>query len=149
VIAYDAAKLGSVGQLAMKRYLLLVLATLIFCSMQVSAKPVVKTLDCGKQGVGTAAKAEMALAGSIYTVSVTFFGQEPSKSEMDRVLRECVAAAAKIDSKKDILATPWLRANVKDNPLKDKMLSPYGAMSAIAFEASGQKVVVREAKPAR
>ena len=91
----------------------------------------------------------MALAGSIYTVSVTFFGQEPSKSEMDRVLRECVAAAAKIDSKKDILATPWLRANVKDSPLKDKMLSPYGAMSAIVFEASGQKVVVREPKPTR
>jgi hypothetical protein len=63
----------------------------------------------------------------------------------------------KIDSKKDILATPWFRANVNDNPLKDKMLSPYGAqrqdaesygaMSAIVFEASGQKVVVTEPKP--
>jgi hypothetical protein len=89
----------------------------------------------------------MALAGSIYTVSVTFFGQEPSKSEMDRILRECIAAAAKIDSKKDILATPWLRANVNDNPVKDRMLSPYGLMSAIVFQASGQKVVVHAAKP--
>jgi hypothetical protein len=133
----------------MKRYLLLVLAALILCSMQVSAKPVVKTLDCGKQGTGTAAKAEMARAGSIYTVSVTFFGQEPSKSEMDRILRECLAAAAKIDSKDDILATPWLRANAKDNPLKDKMLSPYGAVSAIVFESSSQNVVVHEAKPTR
>jgi hypothetical protein len=87
----------------MKRYLLLVLAALILCSMQVSAKPVVKTLDCGKQGAGTAARAEMALAGSIYTVSVTFFGQEPSKSEMDRVLRECVAAAEKSIRKKILL----------------------------------------------
>jgi hypothetical protein len=133
----------------MKRYLLLVLAALILCSMQVSAKPVVKTLDCGKQGTGTAAKAEMARAGSIYAVSVTFFGQEPSKSEMDRILRECLAAVAKIDSKKDILATPWLRANAKDNPLKDKMLSPYGAMSAIVFESSSQNVVVHEATPTR
>jgi hypothetical protein len=104
-------------------------------------------LDCGKQSAGTAARAEMALAGSIYTVSVTFFGQEPSKSEMDRILRECIAAAAKIDSKKDILATPWLRANVNDNPVKDRMLSPYGLMSAIVFQASGQKVVVHAAKP--
>ena len=133
----------------MKRYPLIVLATLILCSMQVSAKPVVRTLDCGKLGAGTAARAEMALAGSIYTVSVTFFGQEPSKSEMDRVLRECVAAAGKIDSKKDIIATPWLRANVKDNPRKDRMLSPYGVMSAIVFESSSQNVVVHEAKPTR
>jgi hypothetical protein len=66
---------------------------------------------------------------------------------MDRILRECIAAAVKIDSKKDILATPWFRANVKDNPLKDKMLSPYGAMSVIVFDASGQKVVVTEPKP--
>src|ERR1700682_2042027 len=131
----------------MKRYRLFGLATLILCSLQVSAKQVLKTLDCGKQIVGTAARAEMALAGSIYTVSVTFFGQEPSKSEMDRILRECIAAAAKIDSKKDILATPWLRANVKDNPVKDRMLSPYGLMSAIVFESSSQKVVVHEAKP--
>ena len=131
----------------MKQYLLWALAILILCSTQVSAKPVVKTLDCGKQIVGTAARAEMALAGSIYTVSVTFFGQEPSKSEMDRILRECIAAAAKIDSKKDILATPWLRANVNDNPVKDRMLSPYGLMSAIVFQASGQKVVVHAAKP--
>ena len=130
----------------MKRYLLFVLATLILCSLQVSAKPVVKMLDCGKQSAGTAARAEMALAGSIYTVSVTFFGQEPSKSEMDRILRECIAAAAKIDSKKDILATPWLRANVNDNPVKDRMLSPYGLTSAIVFESSSQKVVVHEAK---
>jgi len=106
-------------------------------------------LDCGKHSAGTAARAEMAVAGSIYTVSVTFFGQEPSKSEMDRILRECIATAVKIDSKKDILATPWFRANLKDNPLKDKMLSPYGLMSAIVFESSGQKIVVREAKPTR
>ena len=129
----------------MKRYLLFVLATLILCSLQVSAKPVVKMLDCGKQSAGTAARAEMALAGSIYTVSVTFFGQEPSKSEMDRILRECIAAAATIDSKKDILATPF-RANVNDNPVKDRMLSPYGLTSAIVFESSSQKVVVHEAK---
>ena len=134
---------------AMKRHLLLVLATLIICSMQVAAKPVAKTFDCGKQNLKTAATAEMALSGSIYTVSVTFFGQEPSKSEMDRILRECIASAAKIDSKKDILATPWLRANVNDNPVKDRMLSPYGLMSAIVFESSSQKVVVREAKPTR
>ena len=133
----------------MKRYLLLVLASVILCSMQVSAKPVVKALDCGKQNAGTGASAEMALAGSIYTVSVTFFGQEPSKSEMDRILRDCIAAAVKIDSKKDILATPWFRANLKDNPRKDKMLSPYGLMSAIVFESSGQRIVVREAKPTR
>jgi hypothetical protein len=133
----------------MKRCLLFVLATLILCSLQVSAKPVVKMLDCGKHSAGTAARAEMAVAGSIYTVSVTFFGQEPSKSEMDRILRECIASAAKIDSKKDILATPWLRANVNDNPVKDRMLSPYGLMSAIVFESSSQKVVVREAKPTR
>jgi len=106
-------------------------------------------LDCGKQSAGTAARAEMAAAGSIYTVSVTFFGQEPSKSEMDRILRECIATAVKIDSKKDILATPWFRANLKYNPLKDKMLSPYGVMSAIVFESSGQKITVREAKPMR
>src|SRR6266478_5179163 len=129
----------------MKRCLLFVLATLILCSLQVSAKPVVKTLDCGKQSAGTARRAEMALAGSIYTVSVTFFGQEPSKSEMDRILRECIAAAAKIDSKKDILATPWLRANVKDKPANDKLLSPYGAMSALIFESSSRNVVLHEA----
>ena len=133
----------------MKRCLLFVLATLILCSLPVSAKPVVKMLDCGKHSAGTAARAEMAVAGSIYTVSVTFFGQEPSKSEMDRILRECIASAAKIDSKKDILATPWLRANVNDNPVKDRMLSPYGLMSAIVFESSSQKVVVREAKQTR
>jgi len=80
-------------------------------------------------------------------LSVTFFGQEPSKSEMDRILRECIAAAATIDSRKDILAAPWLRANVNDNPVKDRMLSPYGLMSAIVFQASGQKVVVHAAKP--
>ena len=127
-----------------RRYI--VLATLIICSMQVAAKPVAKTLDCGKQNLKTAGTAEMALSGTIYTVSVTFFGQEPSKSEMDRILRECIAAAIKIDSKKDILATPWLRSNPKDNPTEDKMLSPYGLMSAIVFESSGQKVVVHEAK---
>jgi hypothetical protein len=64
---------------------------------------------------------------------------------MDRILRECIAAAATIDSKKDILATPF-RANVNDNPVKDRMLSPYGLTSAIVFESSSQKVVVHEAK---
>jgi hypothetical protein len=71
--------------------------------MQVSAKPVVKTLDCGKQGTGQAAKAEMALAGSIYTVSITFFGQEPSKSEMDRVLRGASLRPQKSIRKKILL----------------------------------------------
>ena len=64
---------------------------------------------------------------------------------MDRILRECIAAAATIDSKKDILATPF-RANVNDNPVKDRMLSPYGLTAAIVFESSSQKVVVHEAK---
>ena len=37
--------------------------------MQVAAKPVAKTLDCGKQNLKTAATAEMALSGSIYKLT--------------------------------------------------------------------------------
>jgi hypothetical protein len=59
--------------------------------MQVSAKPVVKNLDCGRQTAGKAAKAEMALAGSIYTLSVTFFGQE-SRRGITKLVRAVLNA---------------------------------------------------------
>ena len=93
--------------------------------------------------------AEIALSGSIYMLGVTFVSREPSKMEIDRILRECLAVAAKIDSKKDILATPWLRVNAKDNPSNDRRLAPYGVMSSLIFEASSQKIVIHDARPLR
>jgi hypothetical protein len=42
----------------------------------------------------------------VYTLDVTFPGQPPAAA-VDKVLRDCLAAAVRKDSTSDIVVTPW------------------------------------------
>ena len=124
----------------MKHTLSLVVAALAVTLLQSSqpalSKDKVQKLSCTK-GTPTKADAELTYveSQSIYTLNVTFIATRPSSKSIDPLQRACLAEAVKTDSSKDILVTPWFRAKVTDKPNDDEMLSPYGSLTNLIYEA--------------
>jgi hypothetical protein len=83
---------------------------------------------------------------------VTFPGQPPAVA-VDKVLRDCLAAAVRKDSTSDIVVTPWYRANRGASANDDEALSPYGALANLVYEAASKTTrvktvtLVKAAKP--
>ena len=96
------------------------------------------------QGVKTEAEVEDVPSQKIYNVHVTFLGKKPTDKEIDRVLRDCLTVAAKRDTTKDILASPWFRKRPQGNKNDDELLRPYGSMKYLSFKADDKSIGVRE-----
>ena len=77
-------------------------------------------------------------------LNVAFVEKQPPAEEIDRILRACVGAAAQVDPTHDILGTAWFRRSARDNPLDDEIISNYGALSYLSYQASTKTIAVRE-----
>jgi hypothetical protein len=111
------------------------------------AGPGATPLTCAAApGIKTESKIQFVPSQGIYTVDVTFIGKRPSDKEIDRILRDCVAVAAKRDGTKDILGSPWFRKRVGDNPNNDDLLHPYEGLRYLSYEAASKNIGVRELK---
>ena len=102
-------------------------------------------LTCGKiSGTRTEAEFKSVPSQGIYTLNVSFIVKRPAVKDIDHALRECLAMAVKQDGSKDILVTPWLRKSEKDNPNDDAMLSPYGSLTNLIYEASTKSIKIHK-----
>ena len=102
-------------------------------------------LTCGKiSGTRTEAEFKSVPSQGIYTLNVSFIVKRPAVKDIDRALRECLAMAVKQDGSKDILVTPWFRKSEKDNPNDDAMLSPYGSLTNLIYEASTKLIKIHK-----
>ena len=103
------------------------------------------TLTCGKiSGTRTEAEFKSVPSQGIYTLNVSFIVKRPAVKDIDHALRECLAMAVKQDGSKDILVTPWFRRSEKDNPNDDAMLSPYGSLANLIYEASTKSIKIHK-----
>jgi hypothetical protein len=128
------------------QYFLLVTFILSLVSFHASAATVTPLACTSASGIHTQAEIELVASEKIYNVNVNFIGKRPSNKEIDRVLRDCVSAAIKLDGTKDILGSPWLRKSAKDNPRDDELLQPYPGLKYLSYEASSKSISVRELK---
>lgn len=123
-------------------------AVLLGANQALFASPGTTRLKCASvPGIKTEAEVEFVSSQRSYLVSVTFIAKVPSSKDVDRVLRNCVAAAVKRDGTKEILGTPWFRKHVSDNPDDDGLLQPYGDLKYLVYDAASKKIVIRELKP--
>ena len=111
------------------------------------AKPPTINLKCGKLPNYKIESERQYLSkasggGDIYTINVTFISNKPHNKKIDRILRECLDEAIKLDATKDITATPWIRPKAGSNPNDDDMLNIYGSMKYIAYKALDKTVSV-------
>ena len=110
-------------------------------------KPTATRLDCASAaGVKTEAEVEPVPSQGIYAVNVTFFVKRPSNKEINRVLRDCVSAAVKLDGTKDILGSPWFRKRATDSHYDDELMNPYGGLRYLSYEATSKGIDVRDLK---
>lgn len=84
--------------------------------------------------------------GDTYIVNVVFVGKSPPAREIDRILRDCVAAAVRRDGTRDILASPWLRKKAGDRHSSDELLHPYDGMQYLAYDARSRTTAIRDSK---
>jgi hypothetical protein len=100
-------------------------------------------LKCASaQGIKTEVELEL-VAGNTYNVNVIFLGKAPSPQEIDRILRVCLAAAARQDGSKDILGSPWLRKKAGDRHNNDELLHPYDGLQYLGYEACSGTIAIR------
>ena len=126
----------------------LLLFMLLFSTVQESfAKPSTVRLTCASAtGIKTEAELQFDPSQKVSIVNVTFIAKRPSDKEIDRVVRDCVAAAVKRDASKDILGSPWFRKRPTDNQDDDDLLHPYGGLRFLSYEAVSKGIGVREMK---
>jgi hypothetical protein len=118
---------------------------LLMLALPAVAKTPAQKLECAKAaGVTTIAEVVPAPSQNAYTVNVTFVGKRPSNFEIDKVLRDCIKAAARRDGTKDIVGSPWLRKRAKSNPLDDDLLKPYGDLKFLGYVAATKSIDIRE-----
>ena len=139
----------------MKRLLLSVAVILAFNTMPAFAKlPTVK-LKCGKlPNYKIEAEREYMSreAGGgdngLYNVFITFIAKKPeNKQQMDKILRECVAEAIKMDGSKDISANAMYRKKQGDNPYEDDLINVYGPMEYLLYAASTKSISIHKLEP--
>lgn len=111
------------------------------------AAPGATKLRCGLiSGFTTEAEMKAVPSQGIHAVDLTFIGAKPRNKDVDRLLRECAAAAIGIDPSKDILVSAWFRKRPGDSWRDDDLLHPYGSMKYLSYQASSKTVAVRELK---
>ena len=105
------------------------------------------TLDCGTL---PAPKPEVEWkevpSQNINAVDVTFIGKAPPNAQVDKILRQCAAAAVKRDASKDILVSGWIRKRPGGNPNDDDLLHPYGGLKFLGYDSKSKSIAVREIK---
>jgi hypothetical protein len=100
-------------------------------------------LKCASaQGIKTEVEREL-VPGNTYNVNVVFVGKAPPAQEIDRILRDCLAAAARQDGSKDILGSPWLRKKAGDRHNNDELLHPYDGLQYLGYEARSGAIAIR------
>jgi len=133
----------------MKILLGIIAAVLAFNAMPAFAKPPTINLKCGKL-LNYKVESErqdlskVSGAGDIYNINVTFIAKKPNNKQIDKILRECLAEAIKLDNTKDILATAWYRPKQGANPNDDDNLSIYGNWKFISYTASTKSIAVHK-----
>jgi hypothetical protein len=83
---------------------------------------------------------------NIYSLDVTFIGKAPSTAQVDKILRQCAAAAAKRGPSKEFLVSGWLRKRPHDNPNDDDLLHPYGSLKYLSYDPKSKSVGVHDMK---
>lgn len=131
----------------MKKLLGIVAIALAFSTMPALAKPPTINLKCGKLPNLKVESERQYLSkasggGDIYMINVTFISKKPDNKKIDKILRECLVEAIKLDGTKDITATPWFRPKAGSNPNDDDMVHIYGSMKYLAYTASDKNVSV-------
>jgi hypothetical protein len=135
----------------MKSLLGIIAAVLAFNAMPAFAKPPTINLKCGKLPNYKVESERQYLSkasggGDIYTINVTFIAKKPNNKQIDKILRECLAEAIKLDNAKDILAIDWYRPKQGANPNDDETLNNYGALKYISYTASTKSIAVHSIK---
>lgn len=133
------------AQTIMKSLLRVAVVILAFNAMPALAKPPTLNLKCGKLPNYNVESERQDLskvsgAGNIYNIYVTFIVKKPDNKQTNKILRECLAEAIKLDNSKDILATAWYRPKQGENPNDDKQLKPYGEWEYISYTASTKSI---------
>ena len=77
-------------------------------------------------------------------LNIAFVGEQPPAEEIDRILRACIGAAVQVDPTRDILGTAWSRKSAQDNPLDDEIISNYGPLNYLSYQASTKNIEVRK-----
>ena len=131
----------------MKAFLGLVVAVLAFNISPAFAKPPTINLKCGKLPNYKVESERQYLSkesggGDIYMINVTFISKKPDNKKIDKILRECLDEAVKLDGTKDITATPWLRPKAGSNPNDDDMVNIYGSLKYIVYIAKTKSIAV-------
>ena len=135
----------------MKRLPLFFAVFLGFSSMPAFAKlPTVK-LKCGKlpdyqiESEREYLSREAGGGGNgLYNVFITFISKKPSNKQIDKILRQCIEEAIKMDSSKDILANAFYRKKQGDNPYEDDNINVYGPLENLLYAASTKSVSVHK-----
>src|SRR5947207_15355079 len=97
----------------MNRLTLFLCLALVASLQTASAAKNAMKLNCATAvGITTEAEVAPVPGQGIYVMDVTFIGKTPPNKEIDRILRDCLAAAVKRDGTKDILGSAWLRKRV-------------------------------------
>jgi hypothetical protein len=123
----------------------LIFASLFFLSNIAAAAQPTKPLTCASaKGIKTEKEFKSVKGQKTYVVNVTFVERQPTRREIDNILRDCVASATKIDSSRDILGTAWFRKDASGNPSDDEIINNYGVLKYLSYEASSKTIDVRQ-----
>jgi len=124
----------------------LVLLCLLFIAMgNASAGPPTRMLVCAtSKGAKSEAEFSLAKGRAPGIVNVAFIGRQPNKAEIDRILRDCIKVASKIDSSHDILGTAWFRKRASDDPSDDEIINNYGPLRYLSYEAKSKSIEARD-----
>lgn len=128
-----------------RRFHQALLAVVLAASQSAIARLSATPLKCASAaGIPTEAEITYIPSQKIYTMNVSFIGKRPPNKEVERVVRDCVAAAVKRDGTKDILGTPWLRKRAGANPDDDDNMDVWGGLRYLSYRASDKSIAVRE-----
>jgi hypothetical protein len=123
----------------------LIFASLFLLSNIADAAQPTKPLACASaKGIRTEKEFKSVKGQKTYVVNVTFVGRQPSRREIDHILRDCLASATKVDSSRDILGTAWLRKDASANSSDDEIINNYGVLKYLSYEASTKTIDVRQ-----
>jgi hypothetical protein len=130
-----------------KTLLVIVAVVLAFNTIPALAKPPTINLKCGKLPNHKVESERQYLSkasggGDMYNINITFIEKKADKKQIDKMLRECLAEAIKLDNSKDIVATAWFRPKQGANSNDDENLNIYGVLKYISYTASTKSIAI-------
>lgn len=75
---------------------------------------------------------------------LTFVGKHPPASEINKLLRACLAAASSLDSKWSILGEAFLRETPSSDPDDDSSIDVYEPLEYLSFDPVDKTIAVRK-----